>query len=165
MRRVSFPAVLLVMTCLLLGPLLEWAPVLRARTAHEVLCGDHDCGCDGTAPLSAASCCCAGALQAPATHPPAPAGVDAATWRLAWGDTPACRPATLHDLPTTRFAPSPCGVDLAPEGLRVVARVLAPLPAPAWIPRAAARRRRAAEPAVAAVRRPGRPAKVPIQSA
>lgn len=167
MRTLAFPAALLIVATMLLGPLLEWAPVVRARTPHEVLCGDHDCGCDGAAPVSSATCCCAGALREAPGAPPPPAEMDAteaARWRRAWGDTPACRPATLHGLPESRVATSPCGVDLAPEGLRIAARVLAPLPPPTWIPRPGIRRRRSVEARVSAVRRPPRLGKVPIQS-
>ena len=162
MKRFVFPTALLVVACLLLGPLLECAPVLRARSAHEALCGDHDCGCDGSAPVSAATCCCAGALRREPATPAPPPGVDADRWRLAWGDAPACRPVTLHDLPETRWVPSPCGVDLEPEGTRVASSTLAPLPAATWLPRAGSRRRRVVEARVVAVRRPRELAQVPI---
>jgi hypothetical protein len=163
MKRPGFSTVLLVMTCLLLSPLLEWGPVLRVQSAHEALCGDHDCGCDGRAPVSTATCCCVGALRSP-DRPAPPAGVDPTLWQLAWGDAPACRPATLHELPETRWATRPCGVDLTPEATRVASAGVGPLPASTWIPRAGSRRRRVLVGRVRAEARPLPPEKVPIRT-
>lgn len=165
MNRFAFPTALLLVASILLGPLLLSASVVRARSPHEVLCGDHGCGCDGRTPIGEATCCCVGALRAPPGPPAPPPGIDPARWALAWGDAPACRPATLHDLPAARWASAPCGVDLAPEGTSLASPPLAPLPAVAALARPGTARRRVEEARVQVVRHPTGPAKVPITRA